>query len=148
MTSSTVYLKYTEVDLEDEQDSCIDQDDLDLEDDMDEELDLSMDDRQLSEFTPLGLSMLEPRGDFVELELDFDVSSKDVLHLVVVRFNDPRGRAVDDWCVERVFKDGDDAEQLAEELEDGVKPSLCSRDCAPESVVVRAEVFSLTVSVR
>jgi hypothetical protein len=146
MTSSTVYLKYTETDLEDEREGYIDQDD--LEDNMDEELDLSVDDRLLSEFTPLGLSMLEPRGDFVELELDFDVSSKDVLHLVVVRFNDPRGRVADDWCVEQVLRDEDEAAQLAEELEDGVKSSFCSEDRASESVVVRAEVFSLTVTVR
>ena len=149
MISSTVYLRYAQISSdEDLDDRSEDDEDLDLGDDIDEDVDLAMTDRLLSEFTPLGLSILEPRGDFVELELDFTVSSRDVLHLVVVRFTDPRGRLDEDWCVERILRDVDDAAQLAEELEDGVCSSSCSQDLAPESVVVRAEVFSLTVSVR
>jgi hypothetical protein len=148
MNSSTVYLRYAAASPDEERDVSSYDEDFDLEDDVDEDIDIRLEDAVLSEFTPLGLSMLEPRGDFMELELDFTVGSRDVLHLVVVRFNDSRRRSSEDWCVEKVLQDVDEAAQLAEELEDGVRPSSCSMETSPESVVVRAEVFSLTVSVR
>lgn len=144
MKSSTVYLKYFETSPAEEPD-C---DDLDLEDDMDEEFDISSDSRSLHDFTPLGLSLLEPRGDFLELELEFEAAARDVLHVVVVRYRDPHGSRLEEWCVEAVLQDGDAAELLAEELEDGVRGSSCAVQEVSDAVVVRAEVFSLTVSAR
>jgi hypothetical protein len=144
MKSSTVYLRYLETSTSEDSD-C---DDLDLEDDMDEEFDSSSDSRSLHDFTPLGLSLLEPRGDFLELELEFEASAKDVLHVVVVRYRDPRGPWLEEWCVESVLQDGDAAELLAEELEDGLRSPSCAVQESPDAVVVRAEVFSLAVSAR
>jgi hypothetical protein len=145
MKSSTVYLRYSEISSEEEEPDC---DDLDLEDDMDEDFDASSDRRPLHDFTPLGLTLLEPRGDFIELELEFEASPKDILHLVVVRYRDPHGPRLEEWCVEAVLQDGDCAELMAEELEDGVRASACAVERASDAVVVRAEVVSLAVSAR
>lgn len=140
MPYTTVYLQYAETrndDLEyDDADegTVEDSDDFDYEDDHE---------RCFMEFNPLRLTATEPRGDSMELELEFEAEIEETLHLVVVRYNNHRTGVLEDWCVERVFKDGDAAEELVESLEDGLANAECAEDIHGESIVVKAEVFSM-----
>ena len=110
MPYTTVYLQYSETR----------NDDAEYEESEDENLDEDIDDydyddsegRCYIEFNPIKLSVKEPRGDSVEIELDFEVDVGDTLHLVVVRYNNHRSGVLEDWCVERVFRNGDEAEEL------------------------------------
>jgi hypothetical protein len=140
MPYTTVYLQYSETrsddpeydDSDDERDE--DSDDFDYEDG---------EERCFIEFNPIRLTAKEPRGDSVELELEFEAEVGETLHLVVVRYNNHRSGVLEDWCVEQVFKNGDDAEELVESLEDGLANAECAEDKHGESVVVKAEVFSM-----
>jgi hypothetical protein len=141
MPYTTVYLQYSETR----------NDDAEYEESEDENLDEDIDDydyddsegRCYIEFNPIKLSVKEPRGDSVEIELDFEVDVGDTLHLVVVRYNNHRSGVLEDWCVERVFRNGDEAEELVEGLEDGLANAECAEDKNGESIVVKAEVFSM-----
>jgi hypothetical protein len=146
MPYTTVYLQYIE--SRGSSDSSDDRDDEDEElNDLDD-FGYDEDNRALVEFSPVKLSAKEPRGDSMELELDFEADAGDTLHLVVVRYNNPRTGALEDWCVEKVMMNGDEAEDLVEKLEDGLAPSECQGDSDEESVIVKAEVFSMTLHAR
>ena len=144
MKSRTAYLKYSEITSE--------PDELDDEADMDgydDDVDPSdCDSRTSSEFTPLGLCLVEPRGDYLELELDFEAETGETLHVVVAWHSSPRSGRLEDWCVESVLRDEDEAAEAAEALEDGVQDSQCARENSDDAVVTRADVFSLSVTAR
>lgn len=145
MPYTTVYLQYTEnrntdgnYDPEDD-DRIVDEDDIEYDFDESQE-------RIFVEFNPIKLSIKEPRGDYIELELDFEVRIGDTLHLVVVRYNNHRSGVLEDWCVEKVFQNGDDAEEMVEGIEDGLSSAECSESKDNDSIVVKSEVFSMAVS--
>ena len=145
MPYTTVYLQYTEnrntdgnYDPEDD-DRIVDEDDIEYDFDESQE-------RIFVEFNPIKLSIKEPRGDYIELELDFEVTIGDTLHLVVVRYNNHRSGVLEDWCVEKVFQNGDDAEEMVEGIEDGLSSAECSESKDNDSIVVKSEVFSMAVS--
>lgn len=145
MPYTTVYLQYTEnrntdgnYDPEDD-DRIVDEDDIEYDFDESQE-------RIFVEFNPIKLSIKEPRGDYIELELDFEVRVGDTLHLVVVRYNNHRSGVLEDWCVEKVFQNGDDAEEMVEGIEDGLSSAECSESKDNDSIVVKSEVFSMAVS--
>lgn len=145
MPYTTVYLQYTEnrntdgnYDPEDD-DRIVDEDDIEYDFDESQE-------RIFVEFNPIKLSIKEPRGDYIELELDFEVRIGDTLHLVVVRYNNHRSGVLEDWCVEKVFQNGDDAEEMVEGIEDGLSSAECSENKDNDSIVVKSEVFSMAVS--
>lgn len=145
MPYTTVYLQYTEnrntdgnYDPEDD-DRIVDEDDIEYDFDESQE-------RIFVEFNPIKLSIKEPRGDYIELELDFEVRIGDTLHLVVVRYNNHRSGVLEDWCVEKVFQNGDDAEEMVENIEDGLSSAECSENKDNDSIVVKSEVFSMAVS--
>lgn len=146
MPYTTVYLQYTE---NRNNDSNYDEDDLEErvidEDDIEFDFDESQD-RVFVEFNPIKLSIREPRGDYIEIELDFEAKIGDVLHLVIVRYNNHRSGVLEDWCVERVLQSGDEAEELVENMEDGLSGAECSESKDHDSIVVKSEVFSMAVS--
>lgn len=143
MPYTTVYLQYSENKSDDS-----DYDDDDSDDERDEDSDdfdyEDSENRCFIEFNPIRLTAKE-RGDSVELELglEFEAEVGETLHLVVVRYNNHRTGVLEDWCVEQVFKNGDDAEELVESLEDGLANAECAEDKYGESLVVKAEVFSM-----
>jgi hypothetical protein len=146
MPYTIVYLQYTEnrntdsnYDDEDLDDRVIDEDDPEF--DFDESQD-----RVFVEFNPIKLSVREPRGEYIEIELDFETKVGDTLHLVVVRYNNHRSGVLEDWCVEKVFQNGDEAEELVENMEDGLSGAECSENKDHDSIVVKSEVFSMAVS--
>ena len=146
MPYTTVYLQYSEnrstdgnYDAEDMEDRVVDEDDIEYDFDESQE-------RVFVEFNPIKLSVKEPRGDYVELELDFETKVGEVLHLVVVRYNNHRSGVLEDWCVEKVFQSGDEAEEMVENIEDGLSNSECSDSKEHDSIVVKSEVFSMAVS--
>lgn len=141
MPYTTVYLQYSEARNDDSDAADREDDDIDFDD---YEYD-SEEDKVLVEFNPIKLSTREPRGECVELELEFEAEVGETLHLVVVRYNDHRSGLLEDWCVERVFRSGDEAEELVEGLEDGLSGSECADSKHDESVVVKAEVFSMVL---
>lgn len=143
MPYTTVYLQYSEARNEDAEQADQDDEDHELEGDGYEYS--SDEDRVLVEFNPIKLSSREPRGESVELELDFEAEVGETLHLVVVRYNDHRNGLLEDWCVEKVLRSGDEAEELVEQLEDGLSGSECADSKQDESVVVKAEVFSMVL---
>ena len=143
MPYTTVYLHYVETrsdaaDYEDTEDTT------ESEDDDEEAYDYSSD-RTYVEFTPVALTTKEHRGEHLEVELDFPCDVGSTLHLVIVRYNNPSTGAIDDWCLESVFKTLEEAEELVERLEEGAAGAACTETGRQGSVTVTAEVFSLTV---
>lgn len=139
MPYTTVYLQYAESRNEESDFSEIDEEELGAD-----EYENS-DDRVFVEFTPIKLCAKEPKGEFIELELDFSAKVGDVLHVVVVRYNNYRAGLLEEWCVERVMENGDEAEEFVEGLDDGLSNSECAEDRGQESLIVKAEVFSMTL---
>lgn len=135
MPYTTIYLQYAETRSSD------DEVDYDIDDIDEDEFDDSM--KTFVEFSPIKISVNEPRGDFLEIELDFEADIDDTLHLVIVRYNNNRAGVLEDWCLETVLGDGDEAEDFVESLEDGWKASECSETEFADSVLVKAEVFSM-----
>lgn len=142
MPYTTVYLQYSETrsDDADYRDRDDEEGDPREEPDYDES-----EDRVFVEFNPIKLTAKEPRGECLEIELDFEVEVGDMLHLVIVRYNNHRSGVLEEWCVEKVCKNGDEAEELVESLEDGLTSAECAEDKNSESVVVKSEVFSMQV---
>jgi len=141
MLYTTVYLQYSETrndDAEYEED-----DDKNLDEDVDEYEYDDYESRCYVEFNPIKLSVKEPRGYSAEIELDFEANIDDTLHIVIVRYNNHRSGILEDWCVERVFCNGDEAEEFVERLEDGFSNAECAKNKNGESIVVKAEVFSM-----
>lgn len=102
--------------------------------------------RTFVEFNPTKLTVKEPtKADYIEVELDFSINIGDTLHLVIVRYNNPRSGTIEDWCVEKAFINADEAEELVESLDDGYSNSACAEDRDNDSLVLKAEVFTLIV---
>jgi phosphodiesterase/alkaline phosphatase D-like protein len=142
MPYTTVYLQYAESRNEESDFS-------DINEEEEEELDVdeyqNFDDKIFVEFVPIKLCAKEPKGEFIELELDFSAKVGDVLHIVVVRYNNYRARLLEEWCIETVMENGDEAEELVEELDGGFSNSECAEDKNHESLIIKAEVFSMTL---
>lgn len=135
MPYTTIYLQYVETRNSDDDEVDYDPDEID------DEFEDSI--KTFVEFSPIKISVSEPRGDFLEVEVDFEVDIDDTLHLVIVRYNNNRAGVLEDWCLETVLKDGDEAEDFVENLEDGWKASDCADAEYSDSVLVKAEVFSM-----
>jgi hypothetical protein len=139
MPYTTIYLQYREYRSSDvPEDGLDDFDDDELEDDDDIGPDEG---RTFVEFTPVRLSATEPRGKSAELQLDFDANVGDKLHIVVVRYNSGAEGVVDDWCVEQVFQDEEEAEDLVERIEDSLTAGECVEAIDRNAVITRAEAF-------
>lgn len=141
MPYSNIYLKYVETRTELADDSKEDPDDYDDCFSFDES-------GQAIEFIPVKLTIEEPKGDFVELELNFEVNKGDLLHLLVVRYNSHRSGVFDDWCVESVHLDLDEAEEKAEAIEDLSARTECAEEKADDPVVLKTEIVSLELKRR
>lgn len=141
-TYTTVYLEYDEYRTSDG--THLEDVDIDFDDDLDEIQYGEEDTRTFVEFTPTKLRVKEPLGDNV-IELDLDTPAKigDTLYVLVVRYNNYREGVLEEWCVERVFKEEEAAEELVESLEDGLQASECADSRAKDTVVVRSEVVKL-----
>ena len=139
MSYTTIYLQYKEYRTSNA--SCDGYDDYDDEEIDDDEID-SNESNTFVEFTPLKLSVNEPRGKSVELPLDFEANPGDTLHLVIVRYNSSLESVVDDWCVERILQEEEEADDLVERIEDSLVAGECIETIDRNAVVVRAESFS------
>lgn len=142
MPYTTVYLHYVET-RSDAADYTDSEDATESEDDEDDYDDSS--DRTYVEFTPVALTLKEPRGEHLEVELDFSCDAGSVLHLVLVRYNNPSTGTIDDWCLENTFKTLEEAEELVERIEDGAAGAACTETGRQGSITLKAEVFSFTV---
>jgi hypothetical protein len=143
MPYTTVYLQYIETRTTQESGEDSDADEFDDEDDFDTADMDSDEDKVVVEFFPIKLTTAEPRGDSLELELDFEAEAGNELHIVVVRFNNYKAGLLEEWCVEKVFQSVDAAEDFVENLEDGWSASECADTDYRDSVIVKAEVFSM-----
>jgi len=145
MPYSNIYLKYVEIRTDltrenesDYSDGCDDRDGYDDDDDYGDS-----DAGQVIEFIPVKLTIDEPKGDFIELELDFEVNKDDVLHLIIVRYNSHHNGVFDDWCIESVHLNLEDAEEKAEAIEDLSARTECAEEKADDPVVLKTEVITL-----
>jgi hypothetical protein len=143
MSYTTVYLQYSETRNEDAEYEDLEESSLD--EDMEDYNYEDYEGRCYVEFSPIKLSIKQPRENSVEIEieLDFEVNVGDILYVVIVRYNNHRNGVLEDWCVERVFRSGDEAEELVESLEDGFANAECPENKNEESIVVKAEIFSM-----
>lgn len=140
MSYTTIYLQYKEQRISNaSQDGYDDYDDDDIDDG---DGDLEGQSSTFVEFTPVRISVNEPRGKSVELALDFEASLGDTLHIVVVRYNSSQEGVVDDWCVERILQVEDEADDLVERIEDSLVAGECIETIDRNAVVTRAETFS------
>jgi len=137
MPYTTIYLQYAESRNEESDLSEIDEPESEDEDYE------NLNDRVFVEFTPLKICAKEPKENFIELELDFSTKIGDTLHLVIVRYNNYRAGLLEEWCLEKVLENGDEAEEFVEALEEGFSISECAEGRGHESLIVKAEVFSM-----
>lgn len=146
MPYSNIYLQYVEnrvEALEEDSEPGYDRDpDDEYDDDVDEDHSFTDIDRVFVEFTPIKLTAEEPRGESLELELDFEVSLGDTLHLILVRFNSYSDGVFDDWCIESVYTNLEEAEDRAEAIEELTSAAECADERANEPIVLKAEVIS------
>ena len=149
MPYSSIYLHYVENRItadSDDSDEIYDRDPDDEFEDAQESVYGDPADRVFVEFVPVKLTIDEPKGDSLELELDFEASKGDTLHLIVVRFNSYHEGVFDDWCVESVHSSLEDAEDRAEAIEELSISADCADDKFDEPIVLKAEVITLTLT--
>jgi hypothetical protein len=146
MPHSNIYLQYKENRIEsdeDDSDEIYDRDPDDEFEDAQESIYGDISDRVFVEFIPIKLTIEEPRGDSIELELNFEASSGDELHMIVIRFNSYNEGVFDDWCVESVYLTLEEAEERAEAIEELSIAADCADERSDDPVILKAEVFSL-----
>lgn len=146
MPNSSIYLQYLENRIEadeDDSDEIYDRDPDDEFEDAQESVYGDISGRVYVEFTPVKLTIDEPRGESVEIELDFDASKGDELHLIVIRFNSYHEGVFDDWCVESVHPTLEEAEDRAEAIEELSIAADCAEDRSDAPVILKAEVISM-----
>lgn len=146
MPYSNIYLHYVENRIEsdeDDSDEIYDRDPDDEFEDAQESVYGDMSGRIFVEFVPIKLTIDEPRGESLELELDFEASKGDELHLIVIRFNSYHEGVFDDWCVESVYATLEEAEERAEAIEELSVTADCADERSDDPVILKAEVISL-----
>jgi len=146
MSYSNIYLQYIEnriEALEEDQDIGYDRESDDDFDDDEDLYNVSDEDRVFVEFTPIKITIDEPKGESLELEIDFEVSKGDILHLIIIRFNSYSDGLFDEWCVESVHTDLEYAEERAEAIEELATQSECAEERSNDPVVLKAEVVTL-----
>lgn len=146
MPYSNIYLQYVEnriEALEEDEDAGYDREPDDEFDDEENSYEASDEDRVFVEFTPVKITIDEPKGESIELELDFEASKGDTLHLIIVRFNSYHEGVFDDWCVESVHTDLESAEERAEAIEELSTLSECVEERSNDPVVLKAEVITM-----
>ena len=146
MPYSNIYLQYIEnriQALEEDEETGYDRDPDDEYDDEEEDGPSLDGDRTFVEFTPVKITIEEPKGESIELELDFEASKGDTLHLIIVRFNSYHEGVFDDWCIESVHTDLESAEERAEAIEELSSVTECAEERSTDPVVLKAEVVTL-----
>lgn len=146
MPYSNIYLHYVENRIEsdeDDSDEIYDRDPEDEFEDATETLYRDLADRVFVEFVPIKLTIDEPKGDSIELELDFEAAKGDELHLIIIRFNSYHEGVFDDWCVESVYTSLEEAEDRAEAIEELSIAAECADTRVDDPVILKAEVVSL-----
>jgi hypothetical protein len=148
MPCPSVYLQYLENRIEadeDDSDEIYDRDPDDEFEDAQESVYGDISGRVYVEFVPIKLSVEEPRGESIEVELDFEPALNDELHLIVIRFNSYYEGVFDDWCVESVCATLEEAEDRAEAVEELSVRAECAEGRAEAPVILKAEVVSMTL---
>jgi hypothetical protein len=146
MPHSSIYLQYLENRIEADEDDSDEIYDRDPDDEFEEAQESVYGDisgRVYVEFTPVKLTANEPRGESLEVEIDFEPNVGDELHLIIIRFNSYHEGVFDDWCIESVYPTLEEAEDRAEAIEEMSVSADCAEDRADAPVILKAEVISM-----